>query len=105
MKGVEATETVGFGKAAPGQSYDAIYLVGVVKGVAGVFRSDDKGKNWEQINDDRHRFGWIGQVITGDPRLYGRVYLATNGRGIIYGDPSTTKPHTESLSEEQISKK
>ena len=25
--------------------------------------------------------------ITGDPRLYGRVYFAAQGRGIIYGDP------------------
>lgn len=103
LNGVEATETVGFGKAAPGQSYDAIYLVGVVKGVGGVFRSDDMGTSWEQINDEQHRFGWIGQVITGDPRHYGRVYLATNGRGIIYGDPlrkgfSTAKPHAEEQS-------
>jgi xyloglucan-specific exo-beta-1,4-glucanase len=34
-----------------------------------------------------HQHGWIGQTTTGDPRVFGRVYLGTNGRGILRGDP------------------
>jgi hypothetical protein len=26
-------------------------------------------------------------MLSGDPRLFGRVYIATDGRGILYGDP------------------
>jgi hypothetical protein len=43
-----------------------------------------------RINDDQHQFGLIGQ-ITGDPKLYGRVYVGTLGRGILYGDPARKK--------------
>ncbi len=81
-----SAEVVGFGKAATGQTYPAIYVVGIVGGVHGIYRSDDAGATWVRINDDQHRWGWIGKSITGDPRIYGRVYIATNGRGIIYGD-------------------
>ena len=52
-----------------------------------VYRSDDEAGTWIRINDDRHQWGWTGQAVTGDPRIHGRVYLATNGRGIQYGDP------------------
>ncbi|MFG2967587.1 1,4-beta-glucanase [Streptomyces sp. NPDC048288] len=82
-----AAYTLGFGKAAPGADYPAIYLVGSTEAVTAVHRSDDEAATWTRINDDRHQWGWTGQAVTGDPRVYGRVYLATNGRGIQYGDP------------------
>jgi xyloglucan-specific exo-beta-1,4-glucanase len=36
-----------------------------------------------RINDDRHQFGTIHQVL-GDPKVFGRVYAAAEGRGILY---------------------
>ncbi|MBV9470786.1 MAG: xyloglucanase, partial [Abitibacteriaceae bacterium] len=84
---VQEAYALGFGKAAPGQPQAALYLTGKLHNVSGVFRSDDVGVTWVRINDDQHQYGWIGQVVTGDPRVYGRVYLATNGRGILYADP------------------
>jgi photosystem II stability/assembly factor-like uncharacterized protein len=76
---------LGFGKSAAGQSYPAMYLAGEWKGKDAIYRSDDAGRSWVRINDDAHQYGWIGP-ITGDPRVYGRVYFGTGGRGVIYGD-------------------
>ncbi|KAA2266620.1 carbohydrate-binding protein [Solihabitans fulvus] len=88
--GVGEASAVGFGKAAPGASYPAGYLVGTVNGVTGVFRSVNGGATWVRINDDRHQYGGAGGsgAITGDPAVFGRVYLGTNGRGVVYGDVS-----------------
>lgn len=82
---VQSADAVGFGKAAEGKTYPAVYIFGTVSNVKGVFRSDDAGETWLRINDDLHQFG-AGTAITGDPRVYGRVYLATNGRGIVLGE-------------------
>ncbi|MET7488097.1 1,4-beta-glucanase [Streptomyces sp. NPDC005538] len=81
-----ASYTLGFGRAADGAAYPAVYQVGSTETITAVYRSDDEAKTWVRINDDQHQWGWTGQAITGDPRVYGRVYLATNGRGIQYGD-------------------
>lgn len=89
---VTVADTVGFGKAAPGKEYMAIYITGKINGVYGIFRSDDRGQSWVRINDDQHQYGSINYSITGDPRVYGRVYVATNGRGIVYGDPAGDIP-------------
>ncbi|APE25421.1 MULTISPECIES: RICIN domain-containing protein [Streptomyces] len=87
---VKSASALGFGKAAPGTSYQALYLIGTVKDVTGVFRSTDQGATWLRVNDDAHQWGGIGGVgvVTGDPDTYGRVYVGTNGRGLQYGDPS-----------------
>jgi hypothetical protein len=79
---------IGFGKEAPGRSFPTLFLVGKASGIEGIFRSDDYGATWVRINDGRHGYGSIG-VITGDPRIFGRVYIGTFGRGIIYGDRSS----------------
>ena len=88
---VSSAPLVGLGMAAPGATYPAIYIVGTVGGVYGFFRSTDEGNSWTRINDDAHQYGYIFS-ISGDPRIYGRVYLGTGGRGILYGDIATAHP-------------
>ncbi|MFI0964961.1 cellulose binding domain-containing protein [Streptomyces sp. NPDC021080] len=90
LSNVDQADTIGFGKAATGASYQTLYTSAKIGGVRGIFRSTDKGASWTRINDDAHQWGWTGAAITGDPRIYGRVYVATNGRGIVYGDTSDT---------------
>jgi hypothetical protein len=85
---VESALAIGFGRPAVEGDYPAVYLVGRVDGAEGIFRSDDEGESFVRISDEEHQFGYIGH-ITGDQRQYGRVYLGTDGRGIIYGDPAT----------------
>jgi photosystem II stability/assembly factor-like uncharacterized protein len=86
---VRAISSFGFGKGAPGRRYPALYLSGTLNQetgeTKGIFRSDDGGTSWIRINDDNHRFN--ANVIIGDSRAPLRVYLGTDGRGVIYGEP------------------
>lgn len=88
VSSIEEASTVGFGKAARGAAGMAVYTSGKVNGVRGIFRSDDSGASWVRVNDDRHQYAYTGEAITGDPRVYGRVYISTNGFGIPYGEPA-----------------
>jgi photosystem II stability/assembly factor-like uncharacterized protein len=87
LAGVQEIHAFGFGKAAPDADSPALYLVGVVDGQRGIFRSDNSAGGWIRINDDQHQWGLILH-ITGDPKQYGRAYVGTHGRGILYGDPA-----------------
>lgn len=75
----------GFGKGVS-ENYPSLYLVGIVNGVNGFFRSDDAAQSWIRINDDDHQYGLVLH-ISGDPKRYGRVYVGAHGRGVFYGDP------------------
>lgn len=63
-------------------------MVGAIESFNAIYRSDDEAKTWPRIDDDQHQWGWTCLAITGDPRIHGRVFLATNGRGVQYGEPA-----------------
>lgn len=89
VRGIQP-DNIGFGAPAPDATAPApaLYSSGVVGGVHGIHRSDDSGETWQRINDDQHQWAYTGAAITGDPDVYGRVSIGTNGRGVSYGDPT-----------------
>jgi photosystem II stability/assembly factor-like uncharacterized protein len=82
---VQQAFALGFGKPAPWSHHVTLFLSGEVGGVLGIFRSTDAGQTWVQINDAQHQWGSVSPVV-GDPKVFGRVFIGTNGRGIIHGD-------------------
>ncbi len=78
--------SVAIGAPAPWNGQDAVFLYGrtTADGPTALYRSDDTGASWTRINDDAHQYGGP-TLIQADPRVWGRVYLGMNGRGIIYG--------------------
>ncbi len=82
---VQVAYNMGLGKPILPLLYPTLFIAGEVNNVWGIFASVDAGSHWFRINDDRHQYGWI-TVVKGDQRVFGRVYLGTNGRGVIYGD-------------------
>jgi len=81
---IYGASSIALGRPANGSDYSAaVYLVGVIDNVWGLYRSDDMGSSWVRINDDAHQYGGIGQLAA-DNNIYGRVYLSGVGRGVIY---------------------
>jgi xyloglucan-specific exo-beta-1,4-glucanase len=75
---------VTLGPPAPGAGYSAaVYMVGTVGGVWGVYQSHDAGETWTRINDDDHQFGGIG-TMAADHNIHGRLYISGAGRGLLY---------------------
>ena len=90
---VQICIAVGLGKAAPGASYPTLFIWGAAAhGPIGMYRSTDKGASWIRINDAAHQFGGVGngQLVRGDWNVFGRVYMSSAGRGLVYGEPAGT---------------
>jgi len=84
LTGVQDAYHVSFGAGANGSIKPTLYLDGQIAGTPGVYRSTDGGATWTQINDTAHQWGQLNGIC-GDMRTFGTVYLATGGRGIIWG--------------------
>lgn len=89
VSGISNCGAIGFGVAAPGSNYPAIYIWGTINNIKGVYRSTDQAVSWVRVNDNNHEYGGPanGQFVQGDRNVFGRVYMSTAGRGIVYGDP------------------
>ena len=108
VSGAQVSYQLGFGAHAPGTKAPAIYMVGQLSNDTTcsqnspqssadvttylttlssqcVYRSIDGGTTFVRINDFQHQFGQ-SNVITGDARIFGRIYIGTAGRGVIEGD-------------------
>lgn len=81
---VYGASSIALGKAPAGASYSAsVYIVGVVGGVWGVYRSDDAGATWRRFNDDKHQFAGISQLAA-DQGIEGRLFISGSGRGVLF---------------------
>ncbi len=86
---IQNANCIGLGKGEKDGDPMAIYIIGECNNEGqGVYRSTDEGETWIRINDDSQRWGNVNKKISGDPKIFGRVYISTNGRGIIMGNPS-----------------
>ena len=91
---VSEVTTFGFGAAAPGASNPALYIVGYVNDVYGVWASANLGQSWVQIGT--HPTGELDQIttITGDGNVYGQVYVGFAGGGYAYLSANGTSATT-----------
>lgn len=79
---------VGLGVGREGGNYvtegKAIYFYGKVNNEFGFYRSLDDCQTCYKLNNDSQFFGEINS-IDGDKRVFGRFFIGTGSRGVLYG--------------------
>jgi hypothetical protein len=78
---------MGLGVPRPDEDIPAIYTAATINGIYGFYRTTDEGRTFVRLNTDNQMFGEINS-IEGDSRTYGRFYIATGSRGVLYGEPT-----------------
>lgn len=81
---------LGLGVLHEGGSYykenKALYVAATIDGEYGFYRSVDDGQSYVRLNTDKQMYGEINSM-EGDSQVYGRFYIATGSRGVLYGEP------------------
>lgn len=80
---------LGLGLGREGGNYleepKAIYLCGRIDGEYGFYRTLDEGRTYARLNEANQMYGEINS-IDGDKGQFGRFFLATGSRGVLYGE-------------------
>jgi Bacterial Ig domain len=91
---------IGFGAHKPGAagSYPTIYVNGWLNRVQGFYQSIDGGATWTPISVPAGQGVWPQTTVdfvsslSGDPNVYGRIYVGFNGTGAAYIDTADACP-------------
>lgn len=87
LSGVTSAYSVAAGAPATTGGIPVLFTAGIVGGASGIWKSENGGTVWTQINDAKHGFASLTDaVLAADPRIYKRIYIGTNGRGVWYGN-------------------
>jgi photosystem II stability/assembly factor-like uncharacterized protein len=87
MENISEAPLVAAGKAFPLEDYPAIYTLAKMEDDSELwyYMSTDKGENWHRINDRSERTGNNPEIMAADRHIHGRVYVGTNGSGVVTG--------------------
>ena len=73
------------GAPQPGTTVLTLFLAGEIAGQNGLYRSTNGGASWIRVDDAANEYGYWN-IVQGDPRVFARVCIGTEGRGIIEAD-------------------
>ncbi|WP_426424846.1 VPS10 domain-containing protein [Bradyrhizobium genosp. A] len=90
----------GFGASATPGGYPAVYIVGYVNNVYGIWQSVDNAQSWTQMGTYPNSSLDNIKTIAGDPTIFGQVYVGFMGSGYAVLTASTsTSAHISSIAE------
>lgn len=85
IKGVSGN-CMTFGKSVYDNTKTVVYVSGKISdNEYGIYSSEDNGATWHLTSDINKQFGKKASAISADNTDIGRIYIATDGRGIITG--------------------
>jgi photosystem II stability/assembly factor-like uncharacterized protein len=84
----------GYGKAATADGYPTLFVYGrsAADAAWGVWRSTDEGASWARVAEFPLGIFDSVHAVTGDPDIFGRVYIGWSGNSFAYGQPKKVSP-------------
>lgn len=79
-------EQLSFGKPASPAGYPTLFAMATRSSRRGIYRSNNCGVSFEGVTDEEHEYGGRYRVILADQMVVDRVYVGTDGRGLLVAD-------------------
>ncbi len=85
IQAVNRSDLFSIGKVSPNTGNPTLFVQGIVNQKIGVFMSEDYGVTWTELTTPDFQVGAEPNTMAGCRRVFGRVFIGTNGNGIAQG--------------------